>query len=199
VRAGGCAHTIGAVQAQIIVRDAAEHDISEVQRIYAFEVLHGLATFEEVPPSSEQLLSRRAGVLKLGLPYLVAEIDGRVVGYSYATEYRLRPAYRHTVEDSVYVADGLHGRGIGTRLLEGLIARCEQGPWRQMLAVIGHSANAGSIALHRRLGFRDIGTLRSVGFKLGRWVDTVIMQRDLGAGDSLLPLTEATMAKQSAP
>ena len=187
MRAGGCAHTIGAVQAQIIVRDAAEHDISEVQRIYAFEVLHGLATFEEVPPSSEQLLSRRAGVLKLGLPYLVAEIDGRVVGYSYATEYRARPAYRHTVEDSVYVADGLHGRGIGTRLLEALIARCEQGPWRQMLAVIGHSGNAGSIALHRRLGFRNIGTLRSVGFKFGRWVDTVIMQRDLGAGDSMLP------------
>jgi L-amino acid N-acyltransferase YncA len=199
MRAGGFAHTIGVVEAQIIVRDAEEHDFSEVQRIYAFEVLHGLATFEELPPSPEQLLSRRAGVLKLGLPYLVAEIDGRVVGYSYATEYRSRPAYRHTVEDSVYVADTLHGRGIGTRLLEGLIARCEQGPWRQMLAVIGHSGNAGSIALHRRLGFRNIGTLRSVGFKLGRWVDTVIMQRDLGAGDSLLPLTEATMEKQNAP
>jgi L-amino acid N-acyltransferase YncA len=175
------------VETQLIVRDAAERDIPAIQGIYAFEVLHGLATFEEIPPSSDQLLSRRAQVLALGLPYLVAEDGGRVVGYSYATEYRVRPAYRHTVEDSVYVAHGLQGRGIGTRLLTELIARCEQGPWRQMLAVIGHSANASSIALHRRLGFEGTATLRSVGFKLGRWVDTVIMQRPLGVGDSMLP------------
>jgi L-amino acid N-acyltransferase YncA len=126
-------------------------------------------------------------VLKLGLPYLVAELNGHVVGYSYATLYRARPAYRYTVEDSVYVEDGLHGRGIGTALLAELIARCEQGPWRQMLAVIGDSANAGSIALHRRMGFTMCGTLGSVGFKLGRWVDSVFMQRALGPGDSLQP------------
>jgi L-amino acid N-acyltransferase YncA len=150
-------------------------------------VLHGLASFEEVPPPLDEMQSRRAGVLKLGLPYLVAQLDGRIVGYSYATFYRARPAYRYTVEDSVYVADGLHGRGIGTALLGELIARCERGPWRQMLAVIGDSGNTGSIALHRRLGFKPAGTLVSVGFKLGRWVDSVFMQRALGAGDSLQP------------
>ncbi|HKU13920.1 MAG TPA: GNAT family N-acetyltransferase, partial [Steroidobacteraceae bacterium] len=116
-----------------------------------------------------------------------AELDGRVVGYSYATAYRARPAYRYTIEDSVYVGDGLNGRGIGTMLLGELIARCERGPWRQMLAVIGDSGNHGSIALHRRLGFRHVGTLTSVGFKLGRWVDSVFMQRALGAGDAARP------------
>ena len=161
--------------------------MSAVAGIYAKHVLHGLASFEEVPPPLDEIKSRRAGVLKLGLPYLVAELDGHVVGYSYATFYRARPAYRYTVEDSVYVADGLHGRGIGTALLAELIARCEQGPWRQMLAVIGDSANAPSIALHRRMGFTSCGTLASVGFKLGRWVDSVFMQRALGPGDSLQP------------
>jgi phosphinothricin acetyltransferase len=171
----------------ILVRDANETDMSAVADIYAKHVLHGLASFEEVPPSLDEMKSRRAGVLKLGLPYLVAELDGHVVGYSYATFYRARPAYRYTVEDSVYVADGLHGRGIGTVLLAELIARCERGPWRQMLAVIGDSDNAPSIALHRRMGFTSCGTLASVGFKLGRWVDSVFMQRALGPGDSQKP------------
>jgi phosphinothricin acetyltransferase len=161
--------------------------MASVQTIYAHHVLHGLATFEEVPPSADELLSRRASVLKLGLPYLVAELDGRVVGYSYATAYRSRPAYRYTIEDSVYVADGLGGQGIGTALLDALIARCEIGPWRQMLAVVGDSGNEGSIALHRRLGFQPVGTLKAVGFKLGRWVDTVLMQRELGEGRGALP------------
>jgi (S)-ureidoglycine-glyoxylate aminotransferase len=165
----------------LIVRDACEHDMPGVQAIYAFHVLHSLSTFEETPPSTDELRSRRASVLGLGLPYLVAELGGRVVGYSYATGYRPRPAYRHTIEDSVYVAEGLHRQGIGRMLLEALIARCERGPWRQMLAVIGDSGNTASIALHRRLGFQPVGTLRSVGFKLGRWVDTVLMQRALGA------------------
>jgi L-amino acid N-acyltransferase YncA len=171
----------------IFVRDAREADMGVVTSIYAQHVLHGLASFEEVPPSLDEMHARRASVLQLGLPYLVAEIDGRVVGYSYATAYRSRPAYRYTIEDSVYVADGLNARGIGTALLAELIARCERGPWRQMLAVIGDSGNAGSIALHRRLGFTPAGSLTSVGFKLGRWVDSVFMQRALGAGDSLDP------------
>ena len=169
------------------MRDALDTDMSAVTHIYARHVLHGLASFEEVPPPLDEMRSRRAGVLKLGLPYLVAELEGRIVGYSYATFYRARPAYRYTVEDSVYVDEGLHGRGIGTALLGELIARCERGPWRQMLAVIGDSGNTGSIALHRRLGFEPVGTLTSVGFKLGRWVDSVFMQRALGAGDSLNP------------
>jgi len=167
----------------LIVRDATTPDMTAVQTIYAHHVLHGLATFEEVPPSVEELLERRASVLGSGLPYLVAEIDGRLVGYSYATGYRPRAAYRYTVEDSVYVTAGRCGQGIGSALLAALIARCEAGPWRQMLAVIGNSGNAASIALHRRLGFQPVGTLASVGFKLGRWVDSVLMQRSLGPGD----------------
>jgi phosphinothricin acetyltransferase len=171
----------------ILVRDACDGDMSAVTSIYARHVLTGLASFEEVPPSLEEMQSRRANVLQLGLPYLVAELEGCIVGYSYATSYRTRPAYRYTVEDSVYVEDGRNGRGIGTALLCELIARCERGPWRQMLAVIGDSGNAGSIALHRRMGFTPAGNLVSVGFKLGRWVDSVFMQRALGAGDSTRP------------
>jgi L-amino acid N-acyltransferase YncA len=172
---------------QIIVRDAAEADMAAIEKIYAQYVLQGLATFEEVPPSVDELTSRRATVLSLNLPYLVAEIDGRVGGYCYASAYRPRPAYRHTVEDSVYVAEGFGGRGIGTALLATLIERCEAGPWRQMLAVIGNSGNVESIALHRRLGFEPAGKLKSVGFKLGQWVDPVLMQRPLGPGDTAPP------------
>lgn len=170
-----------------VVRDAEDADMEAVQAIYARHVLTGLATFEEVPPSADELRARRAAVIGAGLPYLVAELDGAVVGYSYATAYRPRPAYRHTIEDSVYVADGLGGQGVGTALLQELVVRCEGGPWRQMLAVIGNSGNSGSIALHRRMGFRPVGTLGSVGFKLGRWVDTVLMQRPLGEGDGSPP------------
>jgi L-amino acid N-acyltransferase YncA len=173
--------------AAVEVHDATEADMLAIQSIYAHHVLHGLATFEEVPPSVDEMIARRAAVLKAGLPYLAAQRGGRVVGYAYATGYRPRPAYRHTIEDSVYVAQGLSGHGIGRALLQALIERCERGPWRQMLAVIGNSGNAGSIALHRRLGFEPIGTLHAVGFKLGRWVDTVLMQRALGDGDGSLP------------
>lgn len=171
----------------IFVRDAQEDDMAAIQAIYRHHVLHGLASFEETPPSIEEMLARRQAVLGLGLPYLAAEFDGQVVGYCYATAYRPRPAYRHTIEDSVYVADGFSGRGIGSTLLGALIARCEAGPWRQMLAVIGDSGNAGSIGLHRHFGFEPVGTLRSTGFKFGRWVDTVLMQRSLGPGDQTLP------------
>jgi L-amino acid N-acyltransferase YncA len=176
-----------AVAPPVLIRDAAEADMAAVQAIYSHHVLHGLASFEETPPGVDEMLARREAVLQLGLPYLVAERDGGVVGYSYATAYRPRPAYRFTVEDSVYVAEGLAGRGIGSALLGELIARCEAGPWRQMLAVIGDSGNTASLGLHRRHGFAPAGTLRSVGFKFGRWVDTVLMQRQLGPGDETLP------------
>ena len=174
-------------QVLVQVRDAVESDMAALQEIYAHYVLHGLATFEEIPPSTEDFIGRRAAVLAAGLPYLVAQIDGRIAGYCYATPYRPRSAYRFSIEDSVYVAVGLEGRGVGSALLAALIGRCQQGPWRQMVAVIGHSGNAGSIALHRRLGFAEAGVLKSVGFKLGLWVDTVMMQRALGSGDSILP------------
>jgi L-amino acid N-acyltransferase YncA len=167
------------LKSAIVIRDCGDGDLVAVQSIYAFHVLHGLASFEEEPPGVKELSARRAAVLSLGLPYLVAEVDGRVVGYSYASPYRTRPAYRHTIEDSVYVQDGAHGRGIGRALLETLIGRCSQGPWRQMVAIIGDSGNAASVALHRRFGFRAVGTLEKVGFKLNRWVDTVLMQRAL--------------------
>lgn len=173
--------------AAIRLRDATEADMSAVQRIYAHHVLHGAASFEEAPPGLDEMLSRRAAVLSLGLPYLVAELDGTVAGYGYCGPYRPRPAYRYTVEDSVYVADGMAGRGIGRRLLVALIERCEAGPWRQMVAVIGDSGNAASIALHERLGFRHAGTFRAVGFKFGRWIDSVLMQRPLGDGSRTLP------------
>lgn len=171
----------------IRIRDAIHGDIAVIQRIYAHYVLSGTATFEEVPPSPEEMAGRREAVLQAGLAYLVAEVDGRVAGYAYATAYRPRPAYRYTVEDSVYVEAGMGGRGIGSALLRELIARCEKGPWRQMIAVIGDSANAGSIALHRKQGFHEAGTLTAVGCKLGRWVDTVLMQRALNAGAATLP------------
>jgi len=153
--------------------------MAAVQAIYAYHVLHGSASFEETPPSVDDMVGRRDAVLKAGLPYLVAERQGRVVGYAYATPYRPRPAYRHTIEDSIYVEHGLNRLGIGRALLVELIQRCEQGPWRQMLAVVGNSENTGSLALHERLGFRIVGTLKSVGFKFGQWVDTVLMQREL--------------------
>lgn len=167
---------------QVGVRDAEEADMPSVLEIYAPEVLTGWATFEETPPLVAEMRRRRAEVLSAGLPYLVAERDGRVAGYAYATSYRTRPAYRYTVEDSVYVAPWARGQEVGRALLAALVAGCEAGPWRQMVAVIGDSRNAGSVALHASLGFRQAGTFEAVGFKLGRWVDTVLMQRALGAG-----------------
>lgn len=163
----------------VIVRDAVEADLPAIQAIYGHHVLHGLASFEEEPPPVAEMQSRWSKVRQLGLPYLSAEIDGRVVGYSYATSYRPRAAYRYTIENSVYVQDGLAGRGIGKALLLELIARCQAGPWRQMLAVIGNRENHGSISLHRSCGFRLIGVLQSVGYKHEQWVDTVLMQRSL--------------------
>ncbi len=170
-----------------LIRDSSTDDMPHVHSIYSYHVLHGSASFEEEPPSLDELLRRRAEAISRGLPYLVAELDGQVAGYSYAMPYRSRPAYRYSVENSVYVDHRLSRRGIGQALLAELIARCEAGQWRQMIAVIGDSNNAASIELHRHFGFRMVGTLRSVGFKFGRWVDSVLMQRALGAGDGTLP------------
>ena len=172
--------------APVSIRDAGEADMAAVQAIYAHYVLTSLATFEETPPSLDEMRARRRASQDAGLPYLVGKRAGEIVGFAYAGAYRARPAYRFTVEDSVYVAPGQAGRGLGSALLGEVIARCERGPWRQMIAVVGDSANAGSIALHRRLGFAPMCVLRSVGYKFGRWVDTALMQRALGAGDGPL-------------
>lgn len=171
----------------VTVRASDAGDFAAIRAIYADEVLHTLANFEEVPPSADELLRRRDAVLEAGLPYLTAALDGRVVGFCYATLYRARSAYRFTLEDSVYVARDVHRRGIGSALLGALIRSCESGPWRQMIAVIGHGDNAASIALHGKLGFRLVGTMEAVGFKQGGWVDTVVMQRALGTGSSTAP------------
>ena len=180
--------TLGELQAtakaNCTVRDSNESDMTSVERIYAFHVLYGLASFEEQPPSVDELNRRRAEVLGRGLPYLVAEVNGDVVGYSYAAPYRSRPAYRFTIENSVYVDHRVTGHGIGSLLLSALVERCMEAGCHQMVAVIGDSGNAASIALHRRHGFRHVGTLHSVGFKFGRWVDSVLMQRILGVNST---------------
>lgn len=176
-----------AARAQIRVRLAERDDVPAIQAIYAHHVLHGIASFEEVPPDAAEMDRRRTDILARGLPYLVAERDGAVRGYAYAGPYRTRPAYRYTVEDSVYVAADAAGQGIGRALLAEVIARCAALGLRQMVAVIGDSGNSASIRLHESLGFRRAAHLVSVGFKLGRWVDSVMMQLPLGEGDSTLP------------
>lgn len=170
-----------------ILRDATEDDMPSVQSIYAQHVLGGIASFELAAPSVEDMMNRRADILAKGLPYLVAELAGEVVGYGYATLYRPRPGYRFTAEDSVYVREGLGGNGIGQALLGAVIEHCTRGGFRQMIAIIGNSENIGSIRLHERHGFRRVGVFESVGFKHGRWVDTVLMQRALGDGAQSLP------------
>ena len=161
--------------------------MAAVQAIYAGHVLHGTATFELDPPDLEEMARRRAGLLAQGLPWLVAEAEGEVLGFAYAGPYRPRPAYRHTLEDSIYLRGDATGRGLGRRLLATLIAETEAQGYRQMLAVIGDSANAASIGVHAALGFREVGVLRAAGFKFGRWIDVVLMQRALGPGATTLP------------
>ncbi|MGE0658483.1 MAG: N-acetyltransferase family protein [Reyranellaceae bacterium] len=170
-----------------ILRDVTEADIPAIAGIYAHHVLTGLASFEETAPDAAEMAARFAALKARSMPYICVAAGDRVLGYAYAGPYRPRIAYRHTVEDSIYLAPGQEGRGLGRLLLAELIGRCTGMGLRQMVAVIGDSGNAGSIGLHRALGFREIGTLRSVGFKFGRWVDSVFMQRALGEGDTTLP------------
>ena len=161
--------------------------IAAIKAIYAHWVTTGLASFEETPPDLAEMDRRRREVQAKGLPYLVCLEGTNLLGFAYAGPYRTRPAYRHTVEDSVYVAPDAHGRGAGRALLRRLIELAETRKLRQMVAVIGDSANHASIGLHEALGFERVGVLRSVGFKHGRWVDSVLMQRALGPGDATLP------------
>ena len=170
------------------MRPAQPDDIAAIHPIYAHHVLNGLASFEEQPPSPEELRRRYDDVTSRGLPYVVAEFGGMVGGYGYCSLYRSRSAYRYSLEDSVYVRPDMQGRGVGAALLGELIRRCEALDYRQLIAVIGDSANTPSIALHASLGFLRVGTLRSAGFKFGRWVDSVIMQRPLARGDSTPPV-----------
>jgi L-amino acid N-acyltransferase YncA len=173
------------------IRPAAAADLPAITEIYRHAVLHGTATFELLPPDLAEM-TRRFDILKDGgFPYFVATLDGRIVGYAYAGVHRPRPAYRFTVENSVYLDAAIHRRGIGLRLMHRLIAECEARGFRQMIAVIGDSANAGSIGVHTKCGFQMIGTHPDVGFKFGRWLDTVMMQRALGDGASTVPNDES--------
>jgi len=178
----------------LALRDSTPGDIDAIAAIYAHHVRFGLGSFEETPPSVEEIARRRDVVLAQGLPFIVAVEGGRVVGYAYAGRYRMRSAYRHTLEDSIYVAADAGGRGIGRALLTRLIEQCADLGYRQMVAVIGDSANRASIRLHESLGFARIGTQPDVGFKHGRWVDSVLMQRALGQGAATLPKPEAESA-----
>ena len=169
------------------MRPATPDDLPAIQSIYAHHVLHGLASFEEAPPPLEEMRRRFDDVRSRALPYLAADFGGVLVGYGYCAPYRSRSAYRYSLEDSVYVRQGSEGRGVGGALLGALIERCEALGYRQLIAVIGDSGNAASINLHAAFGFLRVGTLRSAGFKFGRWVDSVLMQRPLGPGDSTHP------------
>jgi len=171
------------------IRPTTVADLPSVTEIYAHEVRAGTATFELVPPDLAEMTRRFQALTDAGFPYLVAELDGSVAGYAYASSYRPRPAYRFTVENSVYLRPAIHRRGIGRQLLERLIAECERCGFRQMIAVIGDSANTASIGVHARCGFQMIGTHSSVGLKFGRWLDTVMMQRELGEGAKTVPST----------
>jgi phosphinothricin acetyltransferase len=173
----------------LLIRAATAADIPAITAIYDQAVRHGTASFELEPPDAAEMARRRQTLVDAGFPYLVAEADGTVAGYAYAGPYRPRPAYRWSVEDSVYVAPALQRRGVGRTLLDRLVAEAEQRGFRQMIAVIGDSAQTPSIELHRAAGFRLIGTIENVGHKLGRWLDTVLMQRPLGPGAAVPPAT----------
>jgi L-amino acid N-acyltransferase YncA len=169
------------------IRLATLADIPAITRIYAHAVAHGTASFELTPPNEAEMTRRMQALLDGKFPYLVAEVDGGVVGYAYASLYRTRPAYRFTVEDSVYIAPEMHRRGIGKMLLEKLIEASAARGFRQMIAVIGDSDQAASIGVHKACGFEPAGNLRNIGFKLGRWLDTPLMQRELGEGAKTKP------------
>jgi phosphinothricin acetyltransferase len=174
------------------LRLAVAADFPAIQAIYAHHVLHGLASFEEEPPAVDEMRRRHDEVVSRGLPWLVADFAGTVAGYGYCAPYRARSAYRYALEDSVYVREDMTGKGVGGALLAELVRRCEALGYRQIVAVIGDSANAASINLHAAFGFLRVGTLRSVGFKFGRWADSVLMQRPLGSGDGTPPEGAAT-------
>lgn len=172
---------------QVHIRPAAVTDLPAITAIYREAVLHGTATFELDPPGLAEMTRRFEALTTGGFPYLVAVMEDVVIGYAYAGPYRPRPAYRFAVENSVYLNPAAQGQRIGTRLMQYLIAASEQRGYRQMIAVIGDSANAASIGVHARTGFEMIGTHRNVGFKFGRWLDTVMMQRALGEGGATIP------------
>lgn len=170
------------------IRPSTDADVAAITAIYTHHVLHGTGTFEIEPPTAQDMGARRADVLAKGLPYLVAEEDGRVLGFAYCTWFKPRPAYRFSAEDSIYLAPEAAGRGLGRQLLTALAGEAEARGVRKLIAVIGDSANAGSVGVHRALGFEQVGVIRSCGWKFERWLDIVLMEKALGAGDNQPPV-----------
>ena len=171
-----------------IIRPSTDADIAAITAIYAHHVLNSTGTFETEAPSLQDMTIRRADVLGKGLPYLVAVDDGQVVGFAYGNWFKPRPAYRYSVEDSIYLAPDQHGKGLGRALLAELMARCEAVGIRKMMAIVGDSANAGSVGVHLALGFEQVGKIDACGWKFGAWRDIVIMQKTLGLGDTQAPV-----------
>ena len=169
------------------IRLSQDADLPAITAIYGHHVLNGTGTFETTPPTQEDMAARRADVLAKGLPYLVAEEDGRLLGFAYCTWFKPRPAYRFSAEDSIYLADGARGRGMGKELLAALAVQAEAAGVRKLIAVIGDSANLGSVGVHRSLGFTPVGVLKSCGWKFGKWLDVVLLEKPLGQGDSTAP------------
>jgi len=170
-----------------LIRPSRDEDLDAITRIYGHHVLHGTGTFETTPPTLAEMTARRADVLGKGLPWLVAEEDGQVLGFAYGNWFKPRPAYRFSVEDSIYMDPAAHRKGLGRALLAELLAVLERTGTRKVMAVIGDSANAGSIGVHKALGFEPVGVVQSCGWKFDRWLDIVLMQKTLGAGDSTPP------------
>ena len=169
------------------IRPSRDEDVTAITAIYPHHFLTGTGTFEIDPPSEADMASRRADVLSKGLPYLVVEDEGRVIGFAYCNWYKPRPAYRFSAEDSIYMAPDAHRKGVGRALLAELCTQAERAGVRKFLAVIGDSANAGSIGVHTAVGFSHVGVLKSCGWKFDRWLDVVMMEKPLGAGDSTAP------------
>lgn len=169
------------------IRASRDEDVPAITAIYAHHVLNGTGTFETIPPTPEDMAARRADVLSKEMPYLVAEQDGQILGFAYCTWFKPRPAYRYSAEDSIYMADGARGQGAGKQLLAALAKEAEAAGIRKLIAVIGDSANQGSVRVHEAIGFSPVGVLKSCGWKFGKWLDVVLMEMPLGGGDSTSP------------
>lgn len=171
----------------VVIRDRTDTDMSAITAIYGFHVLHGASSWEFTPPDETEMTKRAKAIEAAGYPYLVAEMDGQIAGYAYVSAYRPRPAYKNTVEHSVYIDETVRRGGVGSKLLAALIEACEARGYRQMIAIVGDSTNTQSIDFHKKMGFEEVGVVKNIGFKFNRWMDQVLLQRSLGPGADTPP------------